>query len=265
MVAPVAKYKYWANADYNGLGTSSTDFWPSIEAELDSWITAITNNASLTGAVPIKRKGVADSTNSNYLGFVVECPHPTAGTIYASSYSTSTTNRNVRTFSAWSDNGTEGGYGNGTTIDVEGCSWNSSGYNHGIMLAYDTTDEKEFFMAGVYSSRGTTYSDMLICIMRGATGHWGTFINDSANEHISWYSQTDSAYKSATVDFSTEVFAPLISTRVTPYSIGPGSVFVPANERIFGVTNSVTGSYFGYSPYSVYAMAYYGPLVVVGN
>ena len=265
MVAPVAKYKFWANADYNGLGTSSTDFWPSIEAELDSWITAITNNASLTNAVPIKRKGVADSTNSNYLGFVVECPHPTAGTIYAQSFCSSTVSRSVVTYSSWSDDGGNGGYGSGTAIDSDGCSWDSSGYDYGIMLAYDTTDEKEFFMAGVYSSHGPSYSDMLICIMRGATGHWGTFINDGTTEHVSWYSQTDAAYKSATVDPYSNTFGPLMSTRVTPYSIGPGSVFVPANERIRTSGNHRTGQYFGYSPYSVYAMAYYGPLVVVGN
>lgn len=265
MVAPVAKYKFWANADYNGLGTASTDFWPSIEAELDSWITAITNNASLTNAVPIKRKGVADSTDSNHLGFVVECPHPTAGTIYAGSHSTATNNRVVRAWSVWNDDGSSGGYGSGTAIDGESCSWSSSGYDQGIMLAYDTTDEKEFFMAGVYSSQGTSYQDMLICIMRGASGHWGTFINDTATEHVSWYSQTDAAYKSATVDFNTETFEPLISQRAAPYSIGPGSVFVPANERIRGVKNYTTGAYFGYSPYSVYAMAYYGPLVVIGN
>ena len=83
MVNPVGKYKFWDSTTMNGLGTTANDFWPAFEAELDSWITAISGNAGITGAIPIKRKGVADSTNANYLGVVVELPNSTAGTIYA--------------------------------------------------------------------------------------------------------------------------------------------------------------------------------------
>ena len=268
MVAPTVKYKFWASADYNGLGTGSTDFYPSLETELDSWITAINSNASLTGAVPIKRKGVADSTNSNYVGLTVECPHPTAGTIYAQSYTTSAIIQRTRTLSAWSDNGAEGGYGSGTNIDTEDCNIDTSGYDQGILLAYDTTDEKEFFMAGRYSPRGSNYSDMIICIMRGLSGHWGTYITDNGTEHFSWYSQKDAAYKSAGLAEVTGTARVIFSSNaVSPYTIGAGSVFVPANERIVsgsGTTYAV-GSYYGSSPYSVYQVNYHGPAIITGN
>ena len=268
MVNPVVKYKFWANADYDGLGTASTDFYPLLETELDSWITAITSNASLTGAVPIKRKGVSDSTNSNYVGLTVECPHPTAGTIYAQSYTTSTSIQRTRTLSDWSDNGTEGGYGSGTAIDTEDCSIHVSGYDQGILLAYDTTDEKEFFMAGRYSPAGFNFSDIIICIMRGTSGHWGTFITDNGVEHFSWYSQTDAAYKSAGMAELTGTSRVLFSSSAaSPYTIGAGSVFVPANERIIsraGFTHTV-GSYYGSSPYSVYQVNPNGPAIITGN
>lgn len=269
MVAPTVKYKFWASADYDGLGTTSTDFYPSLETELDSWITAITSNASLTSAVPIKRKGVSDSTNSSFIGLTVECPHPTAGTIYAQSYTSSATIQRTRTLSTWTDNGTEGGYGSGTAIDAEDCNIDTTGYDQGILLAYDTTDEKEFFMAGRYSPRGSNYSDMIICIMRGLSGHWGTFMSDNTTTHFSWYSQTDAAYKSAgSAGVSGNSRVIFSSDAVSPYTIGAGSVFVPANERIISKQGNISnpvGAYYGSSPYSVYQVGYNGPAIITGS
>lgn len=268
MVNPVGKYKFWDSLSMAGLGTSANDFWPALEAELDAWITAISGNAGITGALPIKRKGYADSTNSNYLGLVVELPNSTAGTIYAGSYSTSATSRTQIHSSTWSDSGSNGGYGSFSgTSDNETSSWAATGVDAGIFLAYDTTDTQEFFIAGHWDTNSSSSHDPIICMIRGTTGHWASYLVDTTTNHILWYAENSSTYKSASVPDTggeTGVFRSVSS--LSPYGIGGGAQFVSANPRVMTTAGSLdTGSYFGDAPYSAYATAYYGPLIVIGN
>lgn len=268
MVNPVGKYKFWDSTTMNGLGTTANDFWPALEAELDSWITAISGNSGITGAVPVKRKGVADSTNANNLGVVVELPHPTAGTIYAGSYCTSATSRFQIHSSTWSDSGSAGGYGTFSgTSDIESSTWAATGVDAGIFLAYDTTDTQEFFVAGYWDANSSSNHDPIICMVRGTTGHWASHLVDTTTNHILWYAEHNSAYKSSSVprgNGEVGIFRSL--TNALPYGIGDGAQFISANPRLLTTAGLAdTGSYFGDAPYSAYVTSYYGPLVVLGN
>lgn len=268
MPNPVGKYKFWDSTIMAGLGTTANDFWPALEAELDSWITAISGNAGITGAIPVKRKGVADSTNANNLGLVVELPNPTAGTIYAGSYCTSATSRIQVHSSSWSDSGAAGGYGSFSgTSDIEGSSWVATGVDAGIFLAYDTTDTEEFFVAGHWDTNPASTHDPIMCMVRGTTGHWGSHLVDTTTNHILWYAEHNSTYKSSTVPRQNgEIGIFRSKSNVAPNGIGPGAQFVSANARLMTTTAGPdTGSYFGDAPYSAYTTAYYGPTVLLGN
>lgn len=268
MANPVGKYKFWDSTIANGLGTASTDFFPALEAELDSWITAISGNASLAGAVPVKQKGVADSTNANYLGLVVELPHATNPSTFAAVHSISSSSIYQRISSTWTDNGTNNGYGAfGGTSTAEATPWTATGIDMGIFLAYDTTDEEEFFVAGRWDTGVSGDHDPLIIMVRGTNGDWSATAVDGTTSAMLWYSEVDAQHKTRRVlqDSAAEMTVWSSATDVTPYSIGAGSSFVSANTRLLTANGgSDTGSYFGDTPYSAYATARYGPVVIIG-
>ena len=265
MVSPVVKYKFWDSASYDGLGTTSGDYFPSLETELDAWITAISGNASMTGYLPVKQKGVAGSTNANQIGFTISCPHATGTTISVQAHTTSATGRAIRLGYGWTDSGSNGGYGTlGTQLWADSCSWDSTGYDQGILLAYDTTDEKEFFMAGAYSSRGNVYSDSIITLIRGTAGQWGLWGNDGGGSQIIWWNETNSSVTMSQVHAASARNATFGSS-YGEGGIGPGASFVSANTRVFtqfGTTS--TGAYSASGSYSAYSTGTYGPVVVVG-
>jgi len=263
MVNPVGKYKYWSAVDSNTLGTTASDFWPALEAELDAWITAISGNASMTGYLPIKKKGYADSTSANYMGFTVELPHPTNPSIYMGSYSTSTTSRSRKHASAWTDSGSEGGYGSFSgTSDTETTGWTVTGRANGIFLAYDTTDTQEFFTAGYWDEVGTSVQDNIVLFVRGTDGTWGSFFNDSSTNHILWYSDKSGSAVSTNVE--TGSYYSILTSSLGEIGIGGGARFTSANPRLLGPKTGATGSYFADGSYSAYITAYYGPIVVLG-
>ena len=263
MVNPVGKYKYWSCVDSDGLGTTSSDFWPAIEAELDTWITAISGNASMSGYLPIKRKGYADSTDVNYLGFVVELPHPTYPSIYMGSYCSSGTSRTRRHAATWTDSGSTGGYGTFSgTSDVETGSWAATGSANGIFLAYDTTDTQEFFAAGYWQDNGTTNQDNIVLFTRGVDGTWGSFFNDSTTNHMLYYSGTSLSVLSTNVE--TGAYYNVFIAKGGSPGIGDGARFVSANPRLLCPVANSTGSYYADGAYAVYSTGYQAPAVVLG-
>lgn len=263
MVNPVGKYKAWSAVDSNTLGTAVGDFWPALEAELDAWITAISGNASMTGYLPIKKKGYADSTTANYMGFTVELPHPTNPSIYMGSYSTSTTSRTRKHASTWTDNSSEGGYGGfGGTVDTETTGWTVTGRANGIFLAYDTTDTQEFFTAGYWDEAGTSVQDNIVLFARGTDGTWGSFFNDSNTNHILWYSGKSGSVVSTSVE--TTAYYNIFASKFGDTGIGGGARFASANPRLLSPSSSATGAYFADGGYSAYVTAYFGPIVLLG-
>jgi hypothetical protein len=268
MPNPVGKYKFWDSTTANGLGTSANDFWPALEAELDAWISAISGNASLTGSVPIKLKGTADSTNANYLGFVVELPHSTDPSMYVQSYCSSSVTMTQRVGETYSDNGTQGGYGAISGVsDTESGSWTATGIDLGIFLAYDTTDGEEFFVAGRWGSDTISFHDPLVIIVRGIAGNWSGTVVDTTTSGMVFYDRNASTFVSSSISTRTGSEMTFFSSAASTTSpgISQTSQFVTANSRILTTYGSAdTGDSFGDAPYTAYATAYYGPTVIIG-
>ena len=268
MPNPVGKYKFWDSTTANGLGTSANDFWPALEIELDAWISAISGNPSFSGAVPIKRKGTADSTNANYLGFVVELPHSTDPSIYVQSFCSSATGIVQRVGENWSDSGSSGGYGTISGVsDTEGSTWNATGIDLGIFLAYDTTDGEEFFVAGRWGSDSSSLHDPLMVMVRGIGGNWSGTVIDSTTSGMTFYDRNTSTFVSSTMNTRSGSEMTIFSSATggSNPGISTTSQFVAANPRILTTSGSSdTGSVFGDAPYTAYATAYYGPTVIIG-
>lgn len=268
MPNPVGKYKFWDSATANGLGTSANDFWPALEAELDAWISAISSNASLSGAVPTKLKGVADSTNANFLGFVVELPHSTDPSIYARSYCSSASGIVQSVGQTFVDNGSSGGYGAMSGVaDTEGSTWSATGIDLGIFLAYDTTDGEEFFIAGRWGSDSLGLHDPLVIMVRGIGGNWSGTVIDSTTSGMTFYDRNTSSFVSSTMNTRSGSEMTIFSSATggTNPGISTTSQFVSANPRLLTTSaGNDTGSYFGDAPYTAYATAYYGPTVIIG-
>ena len=268
MPNPVGKYKFWDGASVSMHGGTSDDYWPALEAELDSWITAISGNASMTGQTPIKQKGYADSTaTSTHRGFGLELPHPTHPSHYFASYSYSATARRRYQASTWTDDGGDGGYGSfsGTTNNEAG-TFSGDGNDTGIFLAYDTTDGEEFFIAGHWDVSSESNHDNLISLMMGTHGGWGTFVNDSSTTKTMWYNPNDAAVVTANTLSNSGQFLPPFRPYTTGSGIGLGQAFACANPRVLTISTAArTGNYVGDAPYSAYGTSYYGQIVVLGS
>lgn len=268
MPNPVGKYKFWDSTIANGLGTSANDFWPALETELDAWLSAISGNASLSGAAPTKLKGTADSTNANYLGLVVELPHSTDPSMYVQSYCSSSTAMIQRVGETYSDNGSNGGYGTISGVsDTEGSSWSATGIDLGIFLAYDTTDGEEFFVAGRWGSDTASLHDPLMIMVRGIAGNWSGTVIDASTSGMVWYDRNASTFISGRVigtsNSEMNIFSSASST--SSPGISTTSQFVSANPRILTASAGTdTGASFGDAPYTAYVTAYYGPTVIIG-
>lgn len=268
MPNPVGKYKFWDSTTANGLGTSANDFWPALEAELDAWLSAISGNASLAGAVPTKLKGTADSTNASYIGFVVELPHTTDPSIYVGSFAISAAAINQKASSTWTDSGSNGGYGTfGGTVDQETSNWSATGIDLGIFIAYDTTDGEEFFVAGRWGSDTLSNHDPLMIMVRGIGGNWSGTVVDSTTSGMLWYDRNTSSFVSSSIitRSASEVTIFSSSSGTSSPGISTTSQFVSANPRILTTyAGADTGSSFGDAPYTAYLTAYYGPTVIIG-
>ena len=264
MPNPVAKYKYWAAADYDGY----TDLWPSLKTEIDSWITAISTNAGISGYLPSRVKDLDDGNSTfGQVGLVYEFPNPDGGSIHYQTYAQSNSTRNTRLTVNWADNGYNYGYGSGDTLAGEQHPWTDTGANYGLFIASDTTNEQEFFIAGVYSGANTNQQDTIFACMRSVTKHWGIFTNDGTTNHLAWWSPQANDYKEDVAIWPNQngAYMPLMSGPGGQTGIGTGKVFCTANPRILNPDNWETGAYFGQSPYSVYSTANGGLNVLVGG
>jgi len=161
-MAVVVKQGIWPNATFPWSGVNAGDFWPSIVAEIDGWITAISGNASIVanGMVPVKKRDYSSSTNGGTtMGFAYEFPDtsiglnadgPTYPTLLV--YVTETGSGQGGFGDKYEDNTGNNGYGQlsttpghrstrSITVDV--------GYDRQAIIAYDTTDGQEFLSIGL--------------------------------------------------------------------------------------------------------------------
>lgn len=191
-MAPTIKWQRWDSASYNWFGTAATDALPSLEAELDAWITAVNGNASNSGRQVTKERGYADSTTANYAGLVISCGANGNADKGYMSYMTagSTTIKRVYTGGTYVDDTSNGGYGtiSGGPSDTS-ISWYTSGQEANWMLVYDTTDGQEYFSFGpvLGASNNNSYQEGFF-IFKCTDGEWSMTSNDgSAQYHIHYW------------------------------------------------------------------------------
>ena len=177
-MAPTIKFQNIASASYNWM--SATGACKEMNDELRAWITAVNANPSQSGRQVVLEKDETSSTSANYFGFTIKLPGSTsAADVYMTRHSSSSANVQFLCGSAWSDSGSNGGYGtvSGTTNNDTAVGFRTSSYDAVLFTAHDTTDGKEFFIGG-FEFDNVSYSDPFI-IGKMTNGEWGVCHFDS--------------------------------------------------------------------------------------
>ncbi|MGA0100599.1 MAG: hypothetical protein ACO3HF_01015 [Burkholderiaceae bacterium] len=207
--------------------------------ELRAWITAINANPSQSGRQVELLKDETNSTNVNYFGFTIKLPGTTAtADVYMTRHSSSTANVQFLCGSGWSDNGSNGGYGNisGSTNNDTAIGFRTASYDAVLFTAYGTVDGQEFFIGG-FEFDNTTYSDPFI-MGKMTNGEWAVVHFDATSLsglHYNgqrWFASTFGGYTTASTSAPPMPgFALSSSTVQTP---GPGTLFMASPDLYYG-------------------------------
>ena len=183
-MAPVIKWQRWDSASYNWFGTGATDALPTLEAELDAWITTVNANASNVGRQITKERGYADSTTANYAALVLSAgANGNASKGYLQwGCINSTYSKRSYAGPTFADNTTNGGYGtvsgghSNTNI-----GWVTSGQEANWLIVYDVTDGEEYFAFGPAFDSNDTGVQECFSIVKCTDGEWSLVANDSTS------------------------------------------------------------------------------------
>lgn len=180
-MAVTVEYQSWDSASYNWLDkTTSTSAPLQINDKLDAWVAAVNANASNTNKQITVRKDPTDSTSANFIGWAIELASSSTGSSFFSRlYTNSTTNLVVVFSSAWTNDGTNGGYGAGSGSTVsKNSTWVSSGAIAEFSVATETANGQEFFCLGWRQNNSSTTSDQFL-IFKDNNGEWASLFYDS--------------------------------------------------------------------------------------
>lgn len=245
-MAPTIKWQRWDSASYDWFGTTATDALPSLEAELDAWITAVNGNASNSGRQVTKERGYADSTTTNYGALVLSCGANgnTAKGYFSWGCYGSTSSKQIRLGPTYADDTTNGGYGtvSGGPTDTS-VSWFTSGQEPNWLLVYDTTDGQEYFCFGpMFSTHSTAYQDGFF-IFKGTDGEWSMTTQDSTSKyHIHyWDDGLSTGWSSSSRSSGTEFAAYQRASSYGRY------LLYPASTSQTSTTDSTEGAQYVYA------------------
>lgn len=271
-----AKYQAWTSGTWGWDSNTAGSACVELVSELDAWITAINLNASQSGKQVVRKRGPADSTTTNYRGFVVELPfNSTTGSMYVSFHSNSSTNMRFYAGDQFTDDTSNGGYGTvsattGLSSDT-GISWkNSITTSAGFVIGYSTVDTEEFFCFGWLLDSSNTYADSMT-IYKNTYGEWTAMFNDG-NSHTGFAINTPSASKERMRMGGLETSG--ASNTIIPYAAYAVTSFVPTNE-ISQIISAAASADLFHAAVAIQQMdyldlgdgtnlvstAYYGPLV----
>ena len=189
-MAPTIKWQRWDSASYDWTGTNASDALPSLEAELDAWITTVNANASNSGRQLTKERGYANSTTSNYHGLVISAganSNTSKGYMAYGTYGSATTKK-IYLGGTFVDDTSNGGYGtiSGGPSDTS-ISWYTSGQAADWLITYGVVDGEEYFNFGPKLGTSTSYMDGFT-IMKCTDGEWSLFSGDSSvRRHIHYW------------------------------------------------------------------------------
>lgn len=179
----VAKYGVWDNATYPWENQTSAGLVGSIATEIDTWITAITSNASIVanGQLPVKKRDQSSSTNTGTTnGFVYEFPDTSIGlnkdgpTYPTLMFYGTQTSLNAAVTDEYGD--TTGNNGYGTYNQASGhysltAAAGDAGYSNQAIIVHNDVDGEEFL--GVAIKQGTGVSDEnSFTVFKDKSNHW---------------------------------------------------------------------------------------------
>lgn len=189
-------YQTWDSSSFNWLDKTTTTGAPlQITEKLDAWIAAVNSNASNANKQIIRRKGPADSTSANFIGWAIECTSNAASSgFFARLYTNTSTNFAVVFSAAWLNDGTNGGYGagSGNSISDSTVAWASSAVIGEFSVATSTDNGQEFFCLGWRLGNDTAKSDQFL-IFKGVNGEWCSLFSDGGAMIGTYYMDAHSA------------------------------------------------------------------------
>lgn len=271
-MAPTAEIQRWSAAAVDwGANVTSTGLSYAINQKLRDWITVVNGNAANVDKQIEMWKDETTSTSSSYQGMVLKVYYDSGvdDNFYWGVFGTNTSHSVVGA-KAWNDNGGNAGYGSTST----------SGYYFGdsqtkqlagtvdadILIAYDTTNDQEFFTWCVTSiGSSSSYQDGNT-IMKASNGEWFCLSNDGAALRTVTYSNSlgdvnATEYAGVTVAGATVAeYYTTASTQITRFALAavttaatpPGLVPITyaKNPFIGGLSRSnyLAGDYFVHDP-----------------
>jgi hypothetical protein len=186
-MAPTIKWQRWESASYDWFAKSTTDALPSLEAELDAWITAVNGNASNAGRSITKKRGAGDSTGGNYAGLVISmgANNNTSKGYFMYACLNSTTSKRLYFGDTYTDDASNGGYGTiyrgyyDTSV-----SFVTSGQEANWLICSSTVDGQEYFTFGpTFNNKVDSSSQDGFVIFKASDGEWSVSSNDASTSH----------------------------------------------------------------------------------
>jgi len=293
-MAPTIKWQRWDSASYDWFGTAATDALPSVEAELDAWITTVNGNPSNAGRSITKERGYADSTTANYAALVISCG---ANSNTAKGYMSygcfgGTTARKNYVGNAYTDDTSNGGYGvvSGGPSDTS-VSWYTSGQEANFLIVTGVVDGEEYFCFGPSFGTSPSYNYMDgFFIAKATDGEWFMVTGDgptASNRLLTHYWDDDTSTGWSTLSRNAtgaaEVFtratyqggryghytnsiaaSSIISTTARIYAASPEVIASPTDSSQFATGDRTVFTDLGAGD-DVYLLAgyYYGPNFLV--
>lgn len=255
-MAVSVSYQSWSSAAYFWSNSSSDNPTAQINDLLQAWVTAVNANPSNADQQVSIVKSPASSTLASYFGWVVGFidERAIAGssfkrTFYHRFYSSSTTNV-VSTFSdAFTNDGTNGGYGavSGTNASDTSVAWYTSGQTAEFLVASETQNGQEFFVVGWRLANNINYSDCFV-YFKDNNGNWAGAFNDGGSWIATYFMPVHSTPRrnySGTISGNYSTFAEPVGIYATNATSAPttaGTLFTgrvrAASDNIWRVASS---------------------------
>lgn len=195
-MAPTIRWQRWESGAYNWFGQTASDALPSMESELDAWITTVNGNASNTGRQLTKMRGYASSTGGNYAGILIRAGANgnTAYGYFRYTCLNSTTVKNVQMGDTFTDDTSNGGYGTLTGGPFDSSvSWVTSASSADWLIVTGTVDGQEYFIFGPSFGTPNTANQDGFAIIKGLHGEWVFITADGGSTVIQAYSYFNDA------------------------------------------------------------------------
>jgi hypothetical protein len=187
-------YQAWTSAEYNWLDkTTATSAPLQINDKLVAWVAAVNANASNATKQITIEKGPANSTSTNYVGWVIKLASASSGsTFYASFFSNSTAQATVSFDSGWTAGTGNGGYGAFTapSSSIPTAYFYTSGQAAEFAIGSETENGKEFFCLAWKASATANYSGTFL-VFKDSNGEWAGYTYTTSNTYGTFYLPTN--------------------------------------------------------------------------